>query len=135
MSDPLAKLKRVTEHLVSPELIVRLLDKLPDALVVVNRDRKIVLVNERAELLFGYHRSEMLGEGVEMLVPKVLEEAHVEHSNGYMQHPTTRPMGENLKLHAVKKSGREIPVKIMLAPLQTPDGLFVSAVIREKLEQ
>lgn len=130
-TDPLARLKRVAADLISPELVVRLLDKLPDALVVVDRNGEIVLVNEQAELMFGYHRSELLGRSVEKLVPEALREAHRGHREGYVRSPRTRPMGAGLKLQAIRKSGRAIPVEISLAPLQTTEGLFVSAVIRE----
>lgn len=135
MTDPLARLKRVTRDLISPELVVRLLDKLPDALIVVDSAGEIVLVNERAELMFGYHRSELIGEGVEMLVPEALREAHRGHRENYVRSPKTRPMGAGAKLKAIRKSGLSIPVEISLAPLQTTEGLFVSAVIRETPER
>jgi protein-histidine pros-kinase len=133
--DPLARLKMIGSSLTNPELVVRLLDKLPDALVVVGRAGEIVLVNERAELLFGYHRTELIGEGIEMLVPEALRDAHRGHRKEYMHSPRARPMGAGLKLHAVRKCGREVPVEISLAPLQTTEGLYVSAVIRETPER
>lgn len=134
-TDPLARLKRVAADLISPELVVRLLDKLPDALIVADRHGEIVLVNERAELMFGYHRSELIGQTIEILVPEALRAVHREHREGYVRSPKTRPMGEGLHLQAIRKSGRAIAVEISLAPLQTTDGLFVSAVIRETPER
>lgn len=130
-TDPLARLKRVAADLISPELVVRLLDKLPDALLVADERGEIVLANERAELMFGYHRSELIGQKIEMLVPAALRAAHREHRENYARSPKTRPMGEGLRLQAIRKCGRGIAVEISLAPLQTTDGLFVSAVIRE----
>lgn len=129
------KLIALSERLIGPELMVRLVDSLPDALIVVDENRRIVLVNAQAELLFGYHRSELLGDSIETLVPEPLRERHVQHIEGYVADPRTRPMGGHLSLRALHKSGREIPVQINLSPLQAPEGLFVSAVIRRKVAE
>lgn len=131
MPETMHRLKALTEELPSPDLLVRLVDDLPDALIVVNHDGRIVLFNRQAELLFGYHRSEMIGELVDLLVPDAVREAHALHREGFISEPRNRPMGIGLKLAGRHKEGREFPVEINLSPLQTADGLFVSAVARK----
>lgn len=124
------RLRALAEELVSPTLFVRIVEALPDALIVVNDQGDIVLVNAQAELLFGYHRSELIGEKVELLVPEAKRAVHPQHREGFVADPRVRPMGADLHLTARHKSGRELAVKINLSPLMAPEGLFVSAVIR-----
>jgi protein-histidine pros-kinase len=131
MPEILARMKALAETLAGPELLARIVETLADPVVVVDEDGSIILFNAQAELLFGYHRSEVLGQKVEMLAPETRREAHVGHRTGFMHEPRTRPMGIGLQLAGRHKSGREFPVEINLSPLQTADGLFVSAVIRK----
>lgn len=132
MPENLQRLRVLTEDLTSPELLVRLVDNLPDALVVVDRHGEIVLFNGMAELLFGYHRSEVLGESVDVLVPEGLRDRHACDRSEFIEEPRSRPMGHDMTLSGRHKDGYEIPVAINLSPLQTPDGLYVSAVIRRR---
>lgn len=129
---PLARLRSLTETLVGPELFGRLLEALPDALVVVNAGGEIVLFNSQAELLTGYHRSEVIGRSVDMLVPAMARDRHAGHRAGFAERPQTRPMGNDLPLAAQRKDGSEIPVAINLSPIVSPEGLFTMAVIRRR---
>lgn len=108
-----------------------LLESAPDAMVIVDVDGTIVLMNSQAERLFGYGRDELLGQSIEMLVPAHLRATHVQLRQGYGVHPVTRPMGASLNLHAVRKDGIDVPVEISLAPLQTERGVLVTAAIRD----
>jgi PAS domain S-box-containing protein len=119
------------------KLFEKLLDAAPDALVIVNRDGVIVLVNSQTEIMFGYRRQEMLGQRVELLVPEALRGLHVEHRNKYFANPDPRPrpMGQNLNLAGRRKDGREFPVEISLSPLETEEGLLVTATIRDVTER
>ena len=128
----LARLKEISERLVSPELVVRLIDTLPDALVVVNEDGRIVLFNQQAELLFGYTRAEVFGQAVEILIPESRRGTHIGHREKYMGFPQVRPMGRDLNLEGRHKSGKTFPVIINLSPVIISDGTFVSAAVRRK---
>ncbi len=108
-----------------------LLESAPDGIVIVNREGKIVLVNTQAERMFGYRREELLGQEVEILVPERFWATHVEQRTSYIRQPRTRPMGAGLGLAGRRKDGSEIPVEISLSPLETKEGLLITAVIRD----
>lgn len=131
-SPELRRLHQLAEEMVEPELYARLIESLPDALVVVNEQGMVVIFNEQAELLLGYHRSEIIGGSVDALVPDALRERHAAHRASYATDPRARPMGIGLQLSARQKSGEEIPVEINLKPIPTTHGIFTSAIIRRK---
>jgi PAS domain S-box-containing protein len=114
------------------ELQRAFIENLPEAKVVVDEAGRIVMVNRMTELMFGYTRDQMIGQPVEMLVPERLRERHVKHRADYSEAPYTRPMGANLTLVARQKSGREIPVIILLAPLVISSGSYTIAEIRRR---
>src|SRR4051794_1265195 len=112
-----------------------LLEAAPDAMVIVDHQGCIVLVNAQAEERFGYARAEMVGQPVEMLVPGRFAGLHKAFRSGYVAGPRTRPMGLAGDLYALRKDGSEFPVEISLAPLETDDGLLVSAAVRDISER
>ncbi len=114
---------------------LQLLDTAPDAMVIVRADGRIDLVNVQAERMFGYRREELLGQPIEMLIPERLRAAHVTHRAHFSAAPSQRPMGSGLELAGRRKDGSEFPVEISLGPLETDDGRFVSAAIRDITER
>jgi PAS domain S-box-containing protein len=108
-----------------------LLEAAPDAMVIANSDGRIELVNAQTERLFGYPRGELLGQPVEKLVPERFHAAHSAHRTGYSSNPQVRPMGVGLELYGRRNDGTEFPVEISLSPLETPEGVLVSAAIRD----
>ncbi len=112
-----------------------LLEAAPDAIIEVDREGRILLLNLATEKLFGYKREELLGQPVEILVPRALHANHGRHRAHYWDHPVTRPMGSGLELHGRRKDGSSVPVEISLSPVKSEDGLRVTAIIRDISER
>ena len=108
-----------------------LLEAAPDAMVIVNPDGVVTLVNAQAEVLFGYTRHEMLGQAVELLMPARFRDLHPRHRGGYVAAPHTRAMGPGFELFGLRKDGSEFPVEVTLSPLDTDEGVLISASIRD----
>jgi len=108
-----------------------LIDALPDAIVVVDRDGRVVDLNTKTVGLFGYARTELLGEPVEMLLPERLRSGHVGERDRYNESPHVRPMGAGTNLFARRKDGHEFPVEVSLGPYQSADGPLVVSTIRD----
>jgi PAS domain S-box-containing protein len=108
-----------------------LLESAPDAILVMGPDGLIRLVNRQTEVLFGYERADLVGQPVECLLPDLLAADDPQQRAGFFANPSVRTMGANLELAARRKDGSEFPVDISLAPLETEEGLLVSAAVRD----
>jgi PAS domain S-box-containing protein len=128
--------KRYVEELSKTKAMFEgLFEFAPDAILVVDREGRIVQANKQVERLFGYTREELLNADHDMLLPERFREKHREHRRGFMSDPHVRPMGTGLELFGRKKDGTEFSVDISLGPLQKHNGIVVLAVVRDVTER
>jgi PAS domain S-box-containing protein len=124
------ELKASEERLREVEQFYRgVLERAPDAFLVVAADGVIHLANEQCEKLFGYPRSELVGQKVEVLVPDEIRPQHPALRAGFHRAPATRAMGALRELHGRRKDGSLFPVDIALSPVPARDGEGVQVAV------
>ncbi len=121
------------------ETIRALLETAAQAILTVDADGRIELVNATAEQMFGYSRQEMVGHPVEMLIPMRLQDTHRQHRADYFLHPRRRAMGIGLDLAGRRKDGSEFPVEVSLSYIETENGIvavsFITDITERKLAE
>jgi PAS domain S-box-containing protein len=117
--------------MLSAEMMRKVLDSAPDAILVVDESGSIVFLNRQVSALFGYEVGELQRQSVETLVPKRFRSVHVRHRQEFAAHIRLRTMGLGLNLFAVSKDGSEFPVEVSLSPIAGPTGLLVVVAIRD----
>jgi two-component system, NarL family, sensor histidine kinase DevS len=108
-----------------------LFDAVPDATLITAMSGEVVLANEHAGRLFGYESEELVGLGVEDLVPEALRSMHRAQRTSYSAVPKVRTMGDGLELAARRSDGTEFPVEVSLSPFLLYDALYVVASVRD----
>jgi PAS domain S-box-containing protein len=108
-----------------------LMEAAPDAMVVVNQSGEIVLLNLQAEKQFGYRRDELLGQKVTNIIPVGFAERLIADELRSTEEALAQQMGAGIELTARRKDGTEFPIEIMLSPLRSPDGILITAAIRD----
>ena len=124
--------KAAEKHLAQMEGRYRgLLEAAPDAMVVVNQDGEIVLLNVQAEKQFGYRRDELLGQKVTNIIPEGFAERLVADDLRSAEDALAQQIGTGIELTGRRKDGSEFPIEIMLSPLESAEGILVTAAIRD----
>jgi PAS domain S-box-containing protein len=103
----------------------------PNGMLMLDQSGKILLVNREIERIFGYAREELLGNGVETLVPPRFRTRHPDDRAAFFANPKARIMGAGRELFGLHKSGGEVPVEIGINPIETDEGLFVLASVTD----
>ena len=132
----LTKHKNAEKHLAQMEARYRgLLEAAPDAMVVVNRSGEIVLLNVQAEKQFGYRRDELLGQKVKSIIPEGFAERLIADGTRTAAEALAQQIGTGIELNGRRKDGSEFPIEIMLSPLESAEGILVTAAIRDITER
>src|ERR1700723_1554468 len=124
--------KEAQKHLARMEGRYRgLLEAAPDAMVVVNQKGDIVLLNVQAEKQFGYRRDELVGQRVKNIIPRGFAERLIADEKRSVEDALAQQIGTGIELIALRKNGTEFPIEIMLSPLDSAEGILVTAAIRD----
>jgi PAS domain S-box-containing protein len=124
--------KAAERHLAQMEGRYRgLLEAAPDAMVVVDQAGKIVLLNVQAEKQFGYHRDELVGQQVKNIIPEGFAERLIADGTRSAADALAQQIGTGIELSGRRKDGTEFPIEIMLSPLESTEGILVTAAIRD----
>ncbi len=100
-----------------------------EGILLTNEKSEIVHINPSAERLFGYEEGELIGQKIEVLIPKKIRKSHVSYREKFIENPHARSMGKGMDLFGSKKDGSEFPVEVSLSPYETDEGKFVVCFI------
>jgi PAS domain S-box-containing protein len=128
-------MRDITERERAEERFRQLIEGAPNGMVMVDQEGKITLVNAEIEKSFGYTRTELIGQPIEMLVPTRFRSHHPAYRSGFIAQPTARPMGSGRDLFGLSKDGSEFPVEIGLNPIKTDQGTMVLGTIVDITER
>jgi PAS domain S-box-containing protein len=118
-----------TQRKHAEQLFQLVVESAPNAIIMVDSESRIVLVNSRTETYFGYRRDELLGKTIEMLIPERLRERHQDYVRGFGAEHRARAMGLGRNLFGLRKDGSEFPVEVGLSPVETDQGLLILSAI------
>ena len=121
--------------MLSPALLASVLESAPDAIVIVDAAGQILFASRRITALCGYLPEEIVGRGMECLLPERYREVHLGHRHRYARNAHARPMGVDLDLYALHKDGTELPVEISLSPIHDGGRMLVAAALRDVTER
>ena len=119
----------ITERQLAEERLRLVVDATATAMIMVNKEGRITLINKQVETLFGYKRDELIDQPIEILVPERFRSGYEAFRHGYLCDPQPRPIGAGRELFGRRKDGTEVPIEIGLNPIHISNGLLVLASI------
>jgi PAS domain S-box-containing protein len=119
----------------SEERFRHIVESVPNGIVMVDQEGRIVLFNSQAERLFGYAKEELLDQPIELLIPWRYREMQLQHRGKFFDLPQSRTTDAGLELYGVRKDGSEFPVEVGLNPLEAPGGIHVLASVVDITER
>ncbi|MDO8895136.1 PAS domain S-box protein [Nitrosomonas sp.] len=131
----LAAIVDITDRKHAEGMIRLSVEASPNGMVMTDHNGKIMMVNTTTEELFGYQREELLGQSIEILIPKSHRGHHPRLRGNYLKNPSRRSMGHGRDLYGLHKGGKEFPVEVGLNPIQTPSGIVVLASVIDIAER
>lgn len=131
----LASIIDITERKRAEEMFRLVVEYAPNAMVLIDTKGVIIMVNPMTEVLFGYTKSELLGQMLETLIPERFREQHPGLRDQFFLSPKSRSMGAGRNLFALRKDGTEVQVEIGLNPIESPEGMRVLASIIDITER
>ncbi len=134
MQEVLRQIRELNERLatwtIDSETYERILDCLPDGVLVINQAAEIRFINQAIESMFGYQRADLLGRPVHVLLDPALAEVHAAHLATFFADPSPRPMGAARHFDGRKSDGTSVRVQISIAPV----GPLAVAVVRRVID-
>ncbi|MBU2953689.1 GGDEF domain-containing protein [Marinobacter sp. F3R08] len=115
----------------SSSRLLPFINALPDAVVIVDNEHRIVLVNAHAGEMFGHPAEILEGSDLAMIIPQLYQASHRERVNAYFKNPIPRPMGAHKRFYGVRADGSEIPVDIMINTIILDGALVAMALVRD----
>jgi PAS domain S-box-containing protein len=125
----------LTQRERSEKMFQLVVESAPNAIVMVNAESRIVLVNSQTEKYFGYQRDELLGKPIEVLIPERLRDRHPDYVKSFKHEHRARPMGLGRNLFGLRKDGSEFPVEVGLSPVETDEELLILSAIVDVSER
>jgi PAS domain S-box-containing protein len=125
----------ITQRERTEKMFQLVVESAPNAIVMVNSESRIMLVNSQTEKYFGYRRDELLGKPIEVLIPERLRDRHPDYVKGFKSEHRARPMGLGRNLFGLRKDGSEFPVEVGLSPVETGQELLILSAIVDVSER
>lgn len=117
------------------EMLDALFKNATEGIIVTGPDAGIVMINPKAEIMFGYTKDDLLSKKIETLIPVRYAKKHIKYRDGYMETPHARGMGIGMDLYALRKDGTEFPVEVSLSSFTTSEGQYFMSFIIDITER
>ena len=128
-------IRDITERKLAEQKFCGLMESAPDAMIISDHDGKITIINAQTEKVFGYSREELIGNSVEILIPRRFRSNHAQYRRDFLAKADVRTMGSDREILALRKDGTEFPIEITLSPMKSETGSVAIAAVRDITER